>query len=407
MSGTVDVPHWAENLLETVARQSGDHSVWYADDDDDVGRPKVSRGYSFGSPFASGGGAADSRPQSAMRRAFSGGGGGGGSNSSTPPMLPRVTSQPSSTNERNFEDEFSLGSGPMPAFSRGNTGSRSPSPSLHRERLDSFSRNESYSGRTSPSLSRSGGGSLTPGRHRSGSASSMLGKLVKPRSSSNASSLTSTPTGSAANFKFNHEAGSSSIGRRAHGLDVDDVNEQDEDYFGGAAASTASSRQQTSRSRPEDDEDGPPRDSLDSIDQERNSPFADSSATPHTRRRAQSGVSPMSLAKGTAQKDWDDDLDAFGVQRKRASTMTATSPRFTRAPSSSSASPASTAFDMGRMRQATNDVARSSPTPSKQSPAQGGLGRAIAKFDFEGVEVHQYHCSRLFCAGLLTVNGTF
>lgn len=59
LSGAVEVPEFADQLIETISRRSGNATNWSAADNDegdpDGPRPDEGRGYAFGSQFAAGG----------------------------------------------------------------------------------------------------------------------------------------------------------------------------------------------------------------------------------------------------------------------------------------------------------------------------------------------------------------
>ncbi|KAL8280768.1 hypothetical protein RQP46_006772 [Phenoliferia psychrophenolica] len=57
LSGAVGVPEWAEYLIDTIARRSGNATNWVGEDDEDIGRPAPNAGYAFGSQYAAGGAA--------------------------------------------------------------------------------------------------------------------------------------------------------------------------------------------------------------------------------------------------------------------------------------------------------------------------------------------------------------
>ncbi|KAK4704140.1 SH3 domain-containing YSC84-like protein 1, partial [Phenoliferia sp. Uapishka_3] len=55
LSGAVDVPQFADQLIDTIARRSGNASNWVPEQDEDIDRPDSNQGYAFGTQYASGG----------------------------------------------------------------------------------------------------------------------------------------------------------------------------------------------------------------------------------------------------------------------------------------------------------------------------------------------------------------
>ncbi|KAM0748896.1 DUF500-domain-containing protein [Meredithblackwellia eburnea MCA 4105] len=54
LSGQIEVPAFAEQLIDTIARRSGNANNWVGEEEEDIQRPEAGK-YSFGSQFASGG----------------------------------------------------------------------------------------------------------------------------------------------------------------------------------------------------------------------------------------------------------------------------------------------------------------------------------------------------------------
>lgn len=351
LSGAVDVPEFAEQLIDTIARRSGNATNWVGEDDEDIERPDLNKGYSFGSQFAQGGQATSTPP-----KGFAGklAGSIGRSRSGSAATAPAYGG--GAKFDQDFSDDYARSESEKVRWGAGDEDRRA----------------------RSASVSAAGGGvrgwaadkKLTKSRSGSGSAS---------RANTDAMSWGATRSPSAA----------------ARGS-FDSLDDERRDY--GSPAEFRSKN--AGFSSDEDDRRRSPvqRFPPSSI---RTSPFADSASPTSSFPRHKSALSTSSSShsrptpttkKSYSTKPWDsEDEDLMGFESKPRQQRSPSPPRTTDA---FDFSQVDVDFSLGQSGGRANLVA-TPPNRARSRASTGGkgLGSAIAKFDFASTEVRPiYSC---------------
>lgn len=358
LSGQVDVPGFADILVDTIARRSGGAENWVAGEDDDEIRPSPSAGYSFGSQFASGGSSSAGAEKKSSRFAMG-------------------RSRSSSTAVKGEGDLFGFGTG-GPSTGGGEARFEQQFSDEFRLRDD-----EDF---------RAGSGATT----KSGSGKRASAKLTKSWGGAG-------DGGGRDREQWSAEASPSTARDSFDSLDRDDdrdrsgygrFGDNDADYPTPQKTGRFRSSTTTSGSRPSlfaraRSASSPftsrnSKSSRPTTPGATASPFHDAYSSPPSRNQ------PLSTAK-----PWDsEDEDFLDPPPSRP-------PVATSSPSRGISTPRGDPFDLSEVDASFQDTLaeiagereprRHAPPPpkmrSRSSTGGGGIGRAIALYDFNGVEV--------------------
>ncbi|ORY90841.1 hypothetical protein BCR35DRAFT_274858 [Leucosporidium creatinivorum] len=357
LSGQVEVPGFADILVDTISRRSGGAENWTPGDDDDEIRPDPSAGYSFGSQFASGG----SSPAGAEKKRFTMG-----------------RSRSSSTAVKSEGDLFGFGTGGP--LAGGEARFEQQFSDEFRLRDDDDDDWRAGSGATAKS-GKSGSAKLT--KSWGGAAGGGGGR---DREQWSAEASPSTTRDSFDSLDRDDDRDRSGYGRFGDNDEDDYAAPQKTGRFRSSTTTSSGSRpslfaRARSASSPFTSRNA--KSSRPTTPGATTSPFDDAYSSPPSRSQ------PLSTAK-----PWDsEDEDFFDPPPSRP-------PPATFSPSHVLSTPKGDPFDLSEVDASFQDTLaeiagereprRHAPPPpktrSRSSTGGGGIGRAIALYDFNGVE---------------------
>ncbi|KAM0792945.1 hypothetical protein ACM66B_002704 [Microbotryomycetes sp. NB124-2] len=367
LSGAVEIPPFAEALIDTIARRTGTDSDWLADDDEDF-RPDPNAGYAFATQYASGSSASPSSEKKGRLGAL---GAMGRSRSSSQSLSDAGQSRNGSLSHSATEgDTFGFGGGgPL----------TSQQLRFEHHFTDEADADEWRSG-TGATLGKTGSAKLTKSRSSNGYTRDQ--GLTKPQWAGEATPTTSRDSFDSLDDQYGPYGPVAGDTSEEEYRNAEFNNNSNDNKTGRFRSSTVSN---SSAARP----------SLLSRARSASSPFTSFRSSNKNSPRASRTASPSPFddstgylaTKPVAQtKPWDSEDEDF-LKENSTRNVPQYTPTMADTPR---AAPRGDPFDFRDMGSTlTNGATGTVPPPGSRSRSNTigkGIGRAVALYDFAGVE---------------------
>ncbi|KAK4052196.1 hypothetical protein OIV83_002491 [Microbotryomycetes sp. JL201] len=366
LSGTVEVPPFAEVLIDTIARRTGTDSDWLQDDDEDF-RPDPSSGYAFATQYASG---SSSGPSSEKKGRLGALGAMARSRSSSQSLSDAGRSRDGGESRSDsISDTFGFGrGGPL----------TSNNPKFEHHFTDDVDTDEWRSG-AGAAMGKTGSAKLTKSRSSNGHARDQ--GLAEPQWSAEAAPTTSRDSFDSLDDQYG-----------PYGPIAGDTSEEE---YRNADIHNTPSEPKNGRFRSSTVGNSSARPSLLSRARSASSPFASFRSSNKNSPRTSRTASPSPFDDSTGYiatkpvantKPWDSEDEDFLKENSNRNA-----PQYTPTAVTPKASQRGDPFDFRDMSSNLNNgspiaTASGQGTRSRSNTVGKGIGRAAALYDFAGVE---------------------